>query len=208
MREHPRSSNPNAIFLCGLEKSLGKVINTSSLTRIYADYKKTDFPKLLKDPDVPDTDKERLRILLTKPWNPYVIRHSALTYKAKILRESALRQHAGWNKDSEMVEKYIHFFNPESSNELLQEAGLLPKDKEINPLKPKYCSNCKEANKPNSKFCSGCQIVLTYDAYSEVAVEARVKEAEDITIEALDRNEELEKKLKELRERNRWEKKT
>jgi hypothetical protein len=32
--------------------------------------------------------------MLTKPWNPYVYRHSGLTEKSQILKESILRSYA------------------------------------------------------------------------------------------------------------------
>ena len=49
-----------------------------------------------------------------KPWNPYIIRHSALTEKSKILKEHVLRQHAGWSPRSQMHLRYIHYFGNES----------------------------------------------------------------------------------------------
>ena len=47
-------------------------------------------------------DKPRIAELLKKPWNPYIRRHSALTEKSMILKESVLRQHAGWKPDSDI----------------------------------------------------------------------------------------------------------
>ena len=81
--EHPQSANPNAIFLCGNRKSLGRILNISSLAQIYGRYKYQLFPKLLNDPNVPPEDKQKISELLKKPWNPYVRRHSSLTDKSK-----------------------------------------------------------------------------------------------------------------------------
>ena len=55
--EHPQPGNSNAIFLCGTGKSLGRVLEIRSLNRIYRDYKKQIFPKLLENPNVPSDDK-------------------------------------------------------------------------------------------------------------------------------------------------------
>jgi integrase len=63
-------------------------------------------------------DKKKIKELLKKPFNPYIFRHSALTTKAKILKESTLRQHVGWTKISDMPRIYTHFFGNES-NEIL-----------------------------------------------------------------------------------------
>ena len=55
---------------------------------------------------IPDPDKSVIRNLLTKPFNPYVLRHSSLTEKSTFLTESVLRAHAGWSADSSMQSLY------------------------------------------------------------------------------------------------------
>jgi hypothetical protein len=115
---------------------------------------------------------------LKKPWNPYIRRHSALTEKSVILKENVLRQHAGWSIGSQMPQKYLHYFGNESSESILQAYGILPKDQQIDQLKPKQCPNCMEPNKPDSKFCAKCRIVLTYDAYNETLENHKGKDSE------------------------------
>ncbi|HZC20610.1 MAG TPA: hypothetical protein VE223_03110 [Nitrososphaeraceae archaeon] len=86
--EHPQPNNPNAIFLCGNRRSLGRMLSTSSLENIYAHYKSELFAKiLLEDPNTPMEDRQKIKELLKKPWNPYIRRHSALTEKSTILKE-------------------------------------------------------------------------------------------------------------------------
>jgi integrase/recombinase XerD len=100
--EHPQPTNPNAPLICGLDRSNGRHINEHSLLLIYDGYKKRVFPKLLGNSSVPSEDKQKIKELLKKPWNPYVRRHSALSEKSKILKEHVLRQHAGWSGSSQM----------------------------------------------------------------------------------------------------------
>jgi len=38
---HPQAGNPNSILLCGLGKSVNRVMNVESLNKIYRYYKKT-----------------------------------------------------------------------------------------------------------------------------------------------------------------------
>jgi hypothetical protein len=64
-------------------------------------------------------DKAEIQELLDKHWNPYVRRHSALTEKWKILKESILRQHAGWSANSNMHQKCVYYFGNESSESIL-----------------------------------------------------------------------------------------
>src|SRR5215204_7578235 len=125
------------------------------------------FSKLLQDPNITPEDKQKIKELLKKPWNPYIRRHSALTEKSAILKEHVLRQHAGWSGNSQMHLKYLHYFGNESSESLLEAYGIIPKGQQLDQLKPKQCPNCSEPNKLDSKFCAKCRIVLTYDAYSE-----------------------------------------
>jgi hypothetical protein len=144
-------------------------MESGSLNGIYRYYKLHFFPSLLKDPKVPEEDKEKISTLLQKPFNPYIRRHSSLTEKSKILKFHTFHQHAGWTPGSQMHLKYTHYFGNESSEELLESYGietkLKKKDNEI--LRPRICPNCNESNIPNSKFCAKCRMVLTYDAYNE-----------------------------------------
>jgi hypothetical protein len=176
---HPHAANPNSILLCGLGKSLNRAISEVSINKIYQIYKKEFFPKLLDNPNVPPEDKQKIRELLKKPWNPYIRRHSALTEKSTILKEHVLRQHAGWSGTSQMHLKYLHYFGNESSESLLEAYGIVTKDHQLtNALKPKQCPNCNDPNKPDSKFCAKCRMVLTYDAYNETLESQKEKESE------------------------------
>jgi hypothetical protein len=112
-------------------------------------------------------DKQGIRELLKKPWNPYIRRHSALTEKSTILKEHVLRQHAGWSGSSQMHLKYLHYFGNESNESLLEAYGIVAKGQQIDQLRPKQCPNCSEPNKPDSKFCAKCRMILSYDAYEE-----------------------------------------
>jgi integrase len=167
--EHPQPCNLNSPLISGTGKGLGRHIGASRIAAIYIDYKKHIFPKLLESPNVLPEDKQKIKELLKKPWNPYIRRHSALTEKSTILKEHVLRQHAGWTPGSQMHLKYLHYFGNESSESLLEAYGLIDHGIQINQLSPKQCPNCNEGNKPDSKFCAKCRMVLTYDAYEETA---------------------------------------
>ncbi len=159
------NSDPNAYLI--RSKKLGRM-RSRSMYNTYMRYQKVYFPKLLKDESIPEEDKIAISKLLRKPWNPYLVgRHTSLTQKSKILKESVLRQHAGWTPRSFMPEKYIHYFSNESSKSLLEAYGIVDKEVEIDKLKPKICSNCNEPNKIDAKFCVKCPMVLSYDAWEE-----------------------------------------
>jgi integrase/recombinase XerD len=176
--QHPQSGNSNSILLCGFGKSVGRKIDERSLANIYARYKNDYFPKLLQNQNVPSEDKQRIRELLKKPWNPYIRRHSSLTEKSAILKEHHLRQYAGWSIRSHMPEKYLHYFGNESSEGILATYGINTKEEKVSDvLRPKQCPNCNEPNKPDSKFCVKCRMVLKYDAYNETLEKQEEKES-------------------------------
>jgi integrase/recombinase XerD len=195
--DHPQSTNQNAILICGFSKSSGRRLRIESMNHTYSKYKNNTFPKLLDDPNVPLTDKTKIKELLKKPWNPYVRRHSALTEKSKILKESILRQHAGWSRNSNMHQKYVHYFGNESSESILEAYGLKPKLEDINKLQPTACPNCKELNKVGSKFCVKCRMVLSYDAYAEAVEDTELQKSriDNLTLKF----EELENQFKKER---------
>jgi integrase/recombinase XerD len=193
---HPQKNNPNAYFIPSLDKRFrrfGNRLSSLSINKIYKNYKLLFFPALLKDPKVVPEDKEKIRDLLLKKWNPYIRRHSALTQKAQLLKTPLLKTHAGWSQRSTMNLKYEHWFGNEATESLLAEYGIiepgssLAKNRIISEkVRPKQCPNCSEANIPDCKFCSKCRMVLNYDAYEETLEEQKKKDK---------RLEDLEKSL-------------
>ena len=195
--QHPQRGNPNAFLIPSLsDRTFGRKMEIAAIRMVYRRYKLEYFTELSeKDPVVPPEDKQRIKELLKKPWNPYIRRHSALTEKSTILKEHVLRQHAGWSGRSQMHLKYLHYFGNESSESLLEAYGIMPKNQQIDQLKPKQCPNCSEPNKPDSKFCTKCRMVLTYDAYSETVEEKQQKESE-----VKELSEKYEQEMKSMRE--------
>ncbi|PWU80591.1 MAG: hypothetical protein DLM72_11405 [Candidatus Nitrosopolaris wilkensis] len=144
------------------------------------EYEQAYFPKLLTSPNVPLEDKDKIRDLLIKPWNPYIRRHTALTEKSLNPKIShILNQHAEWVQGSSMSQKYLHYFGNESSESILEEYGIVPTNrKQSDILKPKQCPQCNEPNQPDGKFCAKCRMVLKYDGYVETLEKEKVKDLE------------------------------
>jgi integrase len=196
-QEHPTSSNSDSWLFVSTGNNHGSQLTYEGLVNRYDYFKKKYFPSLLSDPTIPDPDKSIIRNLLTKPFNPYVLRHSSLTEKSTLLTESVLRSHAGWSADSSMPKVYIHL-SDESSKILLEKRGILTKkDKEISTItKTKICVNCQEPNRPDAQWCISCKMVLSYTSYKETIERQNEK---DQTIQLLmDKVEKLSKKEHEL----------
>jgi len=187
--EHPQPTNPHSPLICGTGRGLGRHIRAGRIYNIYSEYKKQIFPKLLESPNVLPEDKQKIKELLKKPWNPYIRRHSALTEKSTILKEHVLRQHAGWSGSSQMHLKYLHYFGNESNESLLEAYGIVASGQQIDQLRPKQCPQCSESNKPEARFCAKCRMVLSYDAYSETLEKQNQEKSE---------MEEIRQRLQEL----------
>jgi integrase len=191
---HPNSSNPNSWLFVSTGNNHGSKLTYDGLATRYEYYRKKYFPSLLKDETIPNSDKALIKNMLTKPWNLYVFRHSALTEKNQFLTEAVLRSHAGWTMSSKMPQVYIHLSN-EPSKILLQKRGIIrAEDKEIKSLQSKQCPNCFEPNKPDGKFCIKCKMVLSYDKYNET-IEEKQRENEILKIKS-----DYENDMKRLRE--------
>lgn len=166
-------------------KYMNVPVKERSLWKMYAHLKRDYFPKLLERADMPPEDKEIIKNMLEKPWNPYIRRHTALSEKAKYLNEYNLRLHAGWTKSSKMVEVYTHELGGESSRAILSQYGIMPSEMQVKKdmLEPRYCPNCKEPNKPDARFCvkAGCGHPLTFEVVREMQEreQQKTKEAEE-----------------------------
>jgi zinc-ribbon domain len=171
---------PNTVespLICATGKALGRRLSPTALYHIYSSYRRRVFPNILKNYDVSEEDKLKLENLLTKPWNPYIRRHSSLTQKSKILKEHTLRQYAGWTVNSGMPQKYVHYFGDEANQYLLVAYGILPKDEVVDTtLRSKYCPNCNSPNQPEQHYCMKCGFVLTLTGYSKLMEEQKKKE--------------------------------
>jgi integrase/recombinase XerD len=175
---HPSRNNPNSPLFIGLSRrSMGKQLSVNGLEEIYKDYMHEFFPRLLDDSTLSNEDKDKIRNLLAKPFNPYIRRHSALTEKSTKLKLHTLNQHAGWSTNSNMAQKYIHYYGNESSESLLEAYGIVTKDNiPINTLNPKICPNCNEGNTQDAKFCSKCKMIMSLEGYQEAVESQNQKE--------------------------------
>ena len=71
-------------------------------------------------------EKERLEYLLnTKKWNPYCIRHSAITADSDYLPEYALKKKVRWAMNSQQGRRYIkNRMGDELRNKILNKMAL------------------------------------------------------------------------------------
>jgi integrase len=177
---HPSSNNPNEwLFVSEGKTSYGKKITRDGLLKHFHEfYRDKYYPNLLKNKNVPDSDKAFIKSILTKPMNLYLYRHISLTEKSRILNEYMLRNHAGWSNTSSMPQVYIHHLGGASSKQLLRSFGIIEKeDKDVKENRIIICPNCNEPNNKleTNKFCFKCKMVLSITSYQEVRNEDKQK---------------------------------
>ena len=82
--------------------------------------------------------------------------------------------------ESNMAQKYIHYFGNESSESLLEAYGIVTKNNvPIDTLNPKICPNCNEGNTQDAKFCSKCKMIMSFEGYHE-ALESQSKKEDEL----------------------------
>jgi integrase/recombinase XerD len=179
LSDHPSRNNPNTPLFPGRGRNcVGRQISNIGLYQVYKYYKEDFFPKLLKNNTISNEEKEKIKYLLAKPFNPYIRRHSALTEKSTKLKSNILNQHAGWSICSNMAQKYIHYFGNESSDSLLEAYGIVTNNTPFDRLNPKICPNCNEGNTQDAKFCSKCKMIMSFEGYQEALESQKEKESE------------------------------
>jgi site-specific recombinase XerD len=198
--DHPDPTNRKSYIFVSRENSAhakNLPITVDALRADYLNFRDKKIPKLLKRPDIPSEDKEHLQFLKdTKKWYPYIIRHSSLTKLAPNIKEYRLREHAGWAKNSNMIEVYTHTLTGDSAEDILMLYGVNLKNgkrKRNEQLKQELvgptCPFCHTINVPDSQFCISCRrpiAVVSYD--STVKKEIEEMKARQSAIEAVVRN--------------------
>ena len=132
-----------------------------------------------------ENERQRLEFLLkAKRWNPYCIRHSAITSDSDYLPEYALKKKVRWSMNSKQGSRYIkRMMGNDLKNQILVHNGIIPEESAAAQRKPSVlgCARCSLVNAVDNKFCSKCSYPLTPQAYEEIKAE------EDKKFKALER---------------------
>jgi len=127
-------------------------------------------------------EAEKIRHLLkVKKWNPYCIRHSAITADSDYLPEYALKKKVRWSMNSKQSSRYIkRRMGNELKGKILEYNGII--SEEIQRKKPSVsnCPRCNFVNILENKYCSSCSYPLIPEAFDELKrdEEVRFKELE------------------------------
>jgi integrase/recombinase XerD len=172
--QHPQRHNKNATLFCS-EKTGGK-LHPDSVNDRYKKYRKR-LTKLYQSFALSEQDRIAIGRLLSKPFNQYNQRHSAITEHVEILSSDAISCDCfGWKQGSRMVRRYRHLKGNEARNQILKHKGII-KEEQIrkNILAPKVCplAGCRTSNSFDALKCSACGYIFSFEERK------RIKEQED-----------------------------
>ena len=106
LNEHPFKNEPNARLICSLVT--GSPIRSDSLWTMMKQLR-IRIKRLLQNGSITNSvEREQLEFLLkTKKFNPYCLRHSAITSDSDYLPEYALKKKVRWSMNSKQGTRYI-----------------------------------------------------------------------------------------------------
>ncbi|MFY9870905.1 MAG: hypothetical protein WAK17_14405 [Candidatus Nitrosopolaris sp.] len=106
LNEHPFKNPPEARLICNLHT--GGPVKPEAMWTMTKQLRKRII-RLLQNGSITNEDeRQKLEFILkTKKWNPYCIRHSAITSDSDFLPEYALKKKVRWSMNSKQGSRYI-----------------------------------------------------------------------------------------------------
>ena len=195
LNKHPFKNTPQARLICSLRN--GAPIKPEALWTMMKQLRKRIVRMLESGAIDNDAEKEKLEYLLkTKKWNPYCLRHSAITNDSDYLPEFAVKKKARWSMNSRQGMRYIKSrMGADLKRTILTQNGITVEGDETLKTKPavRDCPRCNLINTLENKYCSKCSYPLVPDAFDEI------KEAENSKLQILE--EKHQQQMKDLEEK-------
>lgn len=176
LNEHPFKNEPDARLICNL--LTGSPIGADQIYEIMKQLRKR-ITRLLESNTITDLkESEQLHHLLqVKKWNPYCIRHSAITADSDYLPEYALKKKVRWSMNSKQGSRYIKKrMGNELKNKILEYNGIITEENQKKKTSVLSCPRCNLVNMLENKYCSKCSYPIKPEAFDEI----KILEAEKI----------------------------
>lgn len=168
LNEHPLSNEPDARLICNLYN--GAPLNPDSIDKMMKQLRDR-IKCLVYDNEIKDqNEREKLEYLLeTKKWNPYCIRHSAITADYDYLPEYALKKKVRWSMNSKQGSRYIKRRMGNDLKETILNYNGIVSGLEIKKKSSSIqCPRCEFVNILENKYCSKCSYPLKPEAFDEI----------------------------------------
>ena len=120
-------------------------------------------------------------LIKAKHWNPYCIRHSAITSDSDYLPEYALKKKVRWSMNSKQGSRYIKTrMGNDLKQKILAQNGIILEQQIEKKPSVLNCPRCSLVNAIDNKYCSKCSYPLIPSAFEEI------KAAEDMKFRAIE----------------------
>jgi integrase/recombinase XerD len=180
LNEHPFKNSPDARVICNLMN--GAPVGPDAMWTMMKQLKNRII-RLLENSSITDEEeRQKLEYLLkTKKWNPYCIRHSAITSDSDFLPEYALKKKVRWSMNSKQGSRYIkRRMGNDLKQKILVQNGIISEQQIERKPSILNCPRCSLVNAIDNKYCSKCSYPLVPSAFDEI------KEAENIKFQAME----------------------
>jgi hypothetical protein len=165
LQTHPDKDNPEAPIIYNIHTRQVKPVKPDAMWTMMHERLRPRIRRLLDNGEITDTkEREILEILLkTKRWNPYCIRHSAITYDGDSLPEFALRRKVRWSMNSKQPARYMkRRMGRDMTRQILARDGIIVDDASKQKPAILVCQSCRYVNRPENKNCSKCDWPLNH----------------------------------------------
>ena len=134
--------------------------------------------RLLDSKSITDEKEQQILkyLINTKKWNPYCIRHSAITSDSDFLPEYALKKKVRWSMNSKQSARYIkRRMGNDLKQKILIHNGIIPPAELERKSSVLNCPRCDLVNALENKYCSKCAYPLVSSAFEEIKMEEEIK---------------------------------
>ena len=177
LNEHPFKNTPEARLICNIHT--GGPVRPEAMWTMMKQLRKRIIRLLHNGSITDENERHRLEFILkTKKWNPYCIRHSAITADSDYLPEYALKKKVRWSMNSKQGSRYIkRRMGEDLKNQILVRNGIISEESAAAQRKPSVlsCARCSLINAIDNKFCSKCSYPLIPEAYEEIKANEDLK---------------------------------
>jgi hypothetical protein len=192
INKHPFKNEPEARPICNLHN--GSPVKPDAMWTMMKQLRKRII-RMLKDGSITnDKERQKLEYLLkTKKWNPYCIRHSAITSDSDYLPDYALKKKVRWSMNSKQSARYIkRRMGNDLKQKILVQNGIISGEEIEKKLSILNCPRCSLVNAIENKYCSKCSYPLIPSAFDEI------KDAENKKIQQI--QDKYEQDMQKMRE--------
>jgi integrase/recombinase XerD len=192
LNRHPFKNTLDARLICNIHN--GAPVKPEAMWTMMQQLR-IRIARMIENGSITDNEeREKLEYLLkTKKWNPYCIRHSAITSDSDFLPEYALKKKVRWSMNSKQGSRYIkRRMGNDLKQKILVQNGIISEQQIEGKPSVLNCPRCSLVNAIENKYCSKCSYPLVPSAFDEI------KASEDMRIKAME--EKYQQDMKAMRE--------